>query len=486
MRYIKTIQITIVLPLLLTSLAFAKSTQQAGTRAMPASYGPGTEIFNNPMYRGNAVDKCLYSRGDRQCGKPAADRYCELNGYRESISYDLRERAGNTFLLGSETQCRGSSCDAFRAVACKTRFNNDTRPPAWPPTRPPSKPPGRPPASGSDKFFRSPSFNGFPVDRCLYRGRSCGKPTADAFCKKQGYSYAEGYSIANTRNSWHLQENRSCTNNCQAIVSVQCKAYPNQDGGGQGQAVLYEKPEYRGTPVDECLRQGRDCGSKAAESYCRSKGHPGLISYGSVNSNSRTWLLKDNRYCSGNDCRELRNIRCEGKNNNNNNPAGDFFRAPAYRGRPIARCMTSGKKCGQPVADEFCRLQGYRSASRYQRWYDAGPTIRLGNQKTCDKRSCDALKNIQCSYAPPTGGSDNQREREFLYPAYRGYPISLCLEKGHGCDQIAADEFCRINGYREAINWQQRENIGPTIRLGSKQLCNKSSCDGFWNILCRR
>lgn len=249
--------------------------------------------------------------------------------------------------------------------------------------------------------------------------------------------------------------------------------------------MLYARPLRRGTPIDECLRQGRDCGSKAAESYCRSQGHSGMISYSSVSANSRTWLLKDNRYCTGNDCRELRNIRCEG-NNHNNGQARDFFSVPSYRGQRISRCMTSGKKCGQPVADEFCRLQGYRSASDFKRWYDAGPTLRLGNQRTCDKRSCDALKNIQCSYAPSTGGSNNQWEREFLNPAYQGYPISQCLEKGLGCGQIAADEFCRINGYQESINWQIQENIGPTIRLGSKQICNKRSCDGYWNIICRR
>jgi len=481
----KTVQVAIVLSLLLSCLAFSKSTEQPGTTAMPPSYGPGTEIFHNPTYRGNAVDKCLYSRGDRQCGKPAADRYCELNGYRESISYDLRERAGNTFLLGSETSCRGSSCDALRAVACKNRFNTDTRPPTRPPSRPPNYPPTQPPASSQDKLFRTPSVNGYPLDRCLYRGRSCGKPAADAFCKKEGYSQAEGYRISHSHNSWYLKENRACNNNsCQAITSLQCKAYSNQ-GGGQGQSVLYAKPKHRGTPIDECLRQGRDCGFKAAENYCNSQGHRRMISYSSAKSNSRTWLLKDNRYCSGNDCRELRNIRCEGKNNNNDQ-ARDFFSVPEHRGRRISRCMTSGKKCGQPVADEFCRLNGYRSADQFQRWYDAGPTIRLGNQASCDKRSCDALKNIQCSYAPPSSGSDNQREREFLNPAYQGYPISHCLEKGYGCDKVAADEFCRINSYRESTNWQLRENIGPTIRLGSKQLCDKRSCNGFWNIICRR
>lgn len=462
--------------LLSFSLHTVAATQgRTDTRAMPPSYGSGTEIFNNPKYRGYTVDKCLYSRGDRQCGKPAADRFCELNGYRESITYDLHERAGNTFLLGSESRCTGTHCDAFRAVACRERTNTA-------PGRPPAKPPTKPPANGSGKFYTSPSSNGFPVDRCLYRGRACGKPAADEFCRVEGYKRADSYRIIGSRNSWYLKEKRSCSRNCEAISAVQCSGKTNQ-GDNSGKVVLYEKPVYRGIPADECLRQDRDCGAKAAEQYCRNKGHASVVSYASSKSSSRTWLIGESRYCSGNNCRALRNIRCQ--SNNNSSQGQDFFAVPEYRGRRVARCLTKGNGCGQATADEFCRLQGFRSASKHERWRDAGPTIRLGNQQICEKRSCDALKNIQCSYNPASNDPGYNREKEFLEPSYQGFPISRCLYKGEGCQQEAADEFCRISGYNRSTDWQLRESIGPTIRLGSRQLCNKRECDGFWNIICR-
>ncbi len=466
----------LVITLLLPAQALLAKSDHANTQALPPSYGPGTEIFKQPRYRGNAVDKCLYSRGDRQCGKPAADRFCELNGYRESITYDLHERHGNTFLLGSESQCRGSSCDAFRAVACRQPTNSSGRPPTFPPGNG---------GSGTDNFFNTPTTNGYPVDKCLYPNRSCGQVTADAFCQSKGYRRADNFRIASARNSWYLKEGRLCNRNCEAIYSVRCDGKNNQ-GGGTGKFKVFENPEYRGNPVDECLRRDRDCGSKAADAFCKTKGYRDSTSYRVANSRERTWLLGDARYCSGTNCKALRSVRCESRSNNNSGQERDFFPEPKSRGYRVSRCITEGKGCGNKAADEFCRLEGYRSASKYERWRDAGPTIRLGNQQICNKRSCDAIKNVQCSYAPPKDGSNDNRERLFREATYRGYPVSRCLYEGRDCDQYAADEFCRISGYREAVDWRRKEDIGPTIRLGNRKLCEKWSCDGFEDVVCRR
>ncbi len=364
--------------LLIPGLALAANTEKSDTRAMPPSYGPDTQIFDNPRYAGSAVDKCLYSRGDRQCGKPAADRFCELQGYRESISYDLIERAGNTFLLGSESKCRGSSCDAFRAVACTHR-------------------------TGS--------------------------------------------------------------------------------GGGQVPDRLYKTPEHNGSPISECLRQDRDCGSKAANRFCRDNKHGYAASFRVEGSQQRTWLLGDARYCTGKDCKALQYIRCESGNSDSDN---GFFAEPSYKGKRISRCVAQGKQCGQRAADEFCILNGYRSASKYERWRNAGPTIRIGSGQMCNKQSCDSLKNIQCSYDPPKNSSGNQNQKTFANPTHKGYPIARCVNRGETCDQDAVDVFCRMNGYREAIAWQPAEDIGPTVRLGNEQLCNKRSCDGFRDVVCKR
>ncbi len=459
---------------LLLSLQVAEAKpDQPGTRVMPPSYGPGTQIFKNPAYRGIRVDKCLYSRGDRQCGKPAADRFCQLNSYRESITFDLQERAGNTFLLGSESRCNGNLCDAFRAIACKTRFNSGGG--------------GDGGGSGSGKYFANPKVHGYMVDKCLYRGRNCGKPSADKFCQSEGYRNADSYRTTYARTSWYQKEGRVCTNNCEALTAVQCRGTGSSGGDQGGRVKVYENPKYRGSPVSECLRQGRDCGKPAATEFCRINGHDKAVSHRSVGTNARTWLLRDGRYCSGFQCRALRSVRCQdsGYDNGDNQRPGDmFYREPKYRGKRVSRCLTEGKGCGRKAADEFCRLEGYRSATSQERWRDVGPTVWLGNMRTCNKRSCDAMKNVQCSYQPPRNDDGANREREFRNPQHRGYPVSRCLYRGEGCEAEAAREFCRLNGYREMRYFRVVEDIGPTIRLGSQQLCNKRSCDGFSDITC--
>jgi len=452
------------------------------TRAMPPSYGPGTKVFNDPRYRGNRVDKCLYTRGDRQCGKPAADRYCQLNGYKESITYDLTENARTTFLLGSESNCSSANsntrCDAFRAVACRTPTQSGG---------------GTTPPPASQSFFNNPSVHGYPVDQCLYNHRDGGKPAANAFCQSKGYSTASTYRTGTARNSWMMKEGRLCNSNCKALYAVQCYGKsnsgpdPGDPGNGAGQAVLYENPKYRDVLIAECLRQGRDCGSAVATEFCRLKGHSAAISFRVITGQqARTWLLRDNRYCTGNQCNPMKSIRCTGSSNGNNNPGSGFYREPKYQGTRISRCLKKDTGCGQKAADKFCQLAGYRSAGNYERWRDSGPTIRLGNMQRCNKHSCDALKNIQCSYSPPKNDSSYNREQLFPRPSYRGYPISRCNYRGESCDSEAAREFCRLNGYNNLVNYYPAPDIGPTIRLGSKQLCDKRDCDGFEDITCSK
>jgi hypothetical protein len=43
--------------------------------------------------------------------------------------------------------------------------------------------------------FRNPEINGLAVDYCLTWGQNCGKPAADAFCRKQGFARSEGHVV---------------------------------------------------------------------------------------------------------------------------------------------------------------------------------------------------------------------------------------------------------------------------------------------------
>jgi len=69
-------------------------------------------VFYKPSLR---LDWCLH--WGRDCGKPAADAFCQMNGYTEAESWKL-EGGLTTFVLGDGKICKGS-CDGFSSINCR-------------------------------------------------------------------------------------------------------------------------------------------------------------------------------------------------------------------------------------------------------------------------------------------------------------------------------------------------------------------------------
>jgi hypothetical protein len=81
-----------------------------------------TAYFPSVSWQGNAVATCLYLGS--QCGKPAADKFCQLKGHAEAVSWSLIEGIGDKFptmTLGDQKTCSSSDCDAFLTMTCKVR-----------------------------------------------------------------------------------------------------------------------------------------------------------------------------------------------------------------------------------------------------------------------------------------------------------------------------------------------------------------------------
>ena len=143
---------------------------------------PGTEhmhVFNSPTYGGHRVDWCLHWGKD--CGQPAADRFCQLMGHTHATSWKIDPDIGNTsptIVLGDGTICDQASCDGFAYIVCA----NQT-PAPQPPPSPPVPP--QPPAPWDDPVICG-LINEWltQVDRCVKRlhpgcyidkwGRMCG------------------------------------------------------------------------------------------------------------------------------------------------------------------------------------------------------------------------------------------------------------------------------------------------------------------------
>lgn len=130
-----------------------------------------TRRFVTPRYQGYPVDRCLYS--GRQCNQPAADAFCRAVGYQRATRYQWQYMAP-TRILGTGHICNTPGrrgCGGFTLVDC---------------SRPSS-------SQANTRTFNNPILRGYHVDRCLYYGRQCNQPAADAFCRAVGYSRATHY-----------------------------------------------------------------------------------------------------------------------------------------------------------------------------------------------------------------------------------------------------------------------------------------------------
>jgi len=139
-----------------------------------------THMFFNPTYGGYRVDWCLH--WGRDCGKPAADRFCQLMGYAGTKSWQVAPDIGNitpTYVLGDGKICNQDLCDGFAFMECSGQYQ-----PPVPQPSPPSPP--QPSTPWDDPTIRSLIDEWLTqVDRCVKRlypgcyidkwGRMCGK-----------------------------------------------------------------------------------------------------------------------------------------------------------------------------------------------------------------------------------------------------------------------------------------------------------------------
>jgi len=64
-------------------------------------------------------------------------------------------------------------------------------------------------------------------------------------------------------------------------------------------------------------------------------------------------------------------------------------------GMTVDYCLSFGASCGQPVADEFCRRQGFKGAQSFE-WQYMHPTRTLGSGELCDAAYCGGITSVTC------------------------------------------------------------------------------------------
>jgi hypothetical protein len=73
----------------------------------------------NPQMNGRPVDWCL--NPTKECGKPAADRYCEMRNFGHAVRFTGQRSETRTYILGTKEICdlkRFDHCDRFSEIVC--------------------------------------------------------------------------------------------------------------------------------------------------------------------------------------------------------------------------------------------------------------------------------------------------------------------------------------------------------------------------------
>lgn len=124
--------------------------------------------------------------------------------------------------------CEAAAAVALVDAASCARQPAAAPPPASnpPPPRPAAPPPPTPTPAG---FFKDPTVDGFPVDRCLFPPsiENCGQPAADSFCRSQGFERATSFGIGTTSISRTPGSDVICGvtagfTQCNQLTFVQC------------------------------------------------------------------------------------------------------------------------------------------------------------------------------------------------------------------------------------------------------------------------
>ena len=135
-----------------------------------------TKTFYHPKYKGDRLDLCMnWAQG---CGKPVANAYCKMRGFKKSVGYTIDHNIGSsqpTRLIGTGAVCDQGFCDGFKRIKCYKPVIVQI----------PMK-----------KTFYNPRWKGNRLDWCVNWSQGCGKAAANKYCAARGFKRAYSFQIA--------------------------------------------------------------------------------------------------------------------------------------------------------------------------------------------------------------------------------------------------------------------------------------------------
>lgn len=171
--------------------------------------------------------------------------------------------------------------------------------------------------SGTNHYYRSfwnPTYLGQRLDYCTDNQKKCGLPVAHHYCQMMGYQQADYQVIdLNIKLTHYLSSSKSCKGwDCNGFMLIRCRSDMNLAVKPSYAYRLKEFafPRFNRQRVAWCYADEKQCGKRAATSFCRRMGYMQARHYKIDQQVSQTRALGNHRLCLGQNCAGFRSITC--------------------------------------------------------------------------------------------------------------------------------------------------------------------------------
>jgi hypothetical protein len=154
-------------------------------------------------------------------------------GPRAGETFDFTNTPGATFAqIGGYCWDGGASSgvgiDPATVASAGSATGNPFNPPATPAGTASAANTGASSGGGQNGVYPFPQANGVAVDGCASWATDCGQPSADQFCRTQGFASASSWNWAYDQRTWVIGSNMYCDTgpgvNCGGLRDVVCTA----------------------------------------------------------------------------------------------------------------------------------------------------------------------------------------------------------------------------------------------------------------------
>ncbi len=255
-----------------------------------------------------------------------------------------------------------------------------------------------------------------------------------------------------------------------------------------------DRPMFNGNRLDWCANWGEDCGQPAADAWCTAQGFAGAVDFARdphIGSRSHTRLIGTGAVCDASHCDGFKTITCAKIEPLQPQQGASAHVMPAVvsimpHERPVP-AATPTAVVPQPVPRPPDAIAAPVVAAAPPEKLTppaaaaADPTSLPAEGGKARVKDDDRTILVAAVVAPP-------KTETFDQPVFNGRRLDWCRGWKDACGKAAADDFCKLNGYAEAVAFSPDPHIGdtqPTRQIASGLVCDHDGCDGFAAITCR-